>query len=130
LNAVAGSDLNRDGNNNDRPYLTAGVPMERNSFRNRGTSNMDMRFMKNFKLVREGMRAQLSVEFFNLLNADNVIFAGGTNIYGAGVLAATGQMAPVDARFMRLRLPNGTYDTNNTQVGSPRQVQFAFRFFF
>jgi hypothetical protein len=39
-------------------------------------------------------------------------------------------MAPVDARFMRLRLPNGTYDTNNTQVGSPRQVQFAFRFFF
>jgi outer membrane receptor for ferrienterochelin and colicin len=130
LNAIAGSDLNRDGNNNDRPYLTAGVPMERNSFRNRGTSNMDMRFMKNFKLVKEGMRAQLSVEFFNLLNADNVIFAGGTNIYGAGVLAATGQMAPVDARFMRLRLPNGNYDTNNTQVGSPRQVQFAFRFFF
>lgn len=130
LNAVAGSDLNRDGNNNDRPYLTAGVPLARNAYRNRAISNMDMRFMKNFKLVKEGVRAQLSVEFFNMLNADNVIFAGGANIYGAGVLAATGQMAPVDARFMRLRLANGRYDTNNSQVGNPRQVQFAFRFFF
>jgi hypothetical protein len=130
LNAVAGSDLNRDGNNNDRPYLSAGVPMLRNSFRNRGISNFDMRIMKNFKLVKEGMRAQFSVEFFNLFDADNVIFAGGTNIYGAGILATTGQAAPIDARFMRLRLANGTYDTNNLQVGNPRQVQFAFRFFF
>ncbi len=130
MNAVAGSDLNRDGNNNDRPYLTAGVPMLRNSFRNRGISNFDMRLMKNFALFREGMRAQFSVEFFNLFDADNVIFAGGTNIYGAGILATTGQMAPIDARFQRLRLADGKYDTNNSQVGNPRQVQFAFRFFF
>jgi len=131
MNAIAGTDLNRDGNAfTDRPYLTAGVPMERNAFRNRGIANMDMRLMKNFKLVKEGMRAQFSVEFFNLLNADNVIFAGGANIYGAGVLATTGQLAPIDARFQRLRLADGRYDTNNAQVGSPRQVQFAFRFFF
>ncbi len=130
LNAVVGSDLNRDGNNNDRPYLTAGVPTVRNSFRNRGIANMDFRLMKNFKVVKEGVRAQFSVEFFNLFNAGNVIFAGGAGIYGPGILSTTGQPAPIDARFMRLRLADGSYDRNNTQVGSPRQVQFAFRFFF
>jgi len=130
LNAVVGSDLNRDGNNNDRPYLTAGVPTVRNSFRNRGIANMDFRLMKNFKVVKEGVRAQFSVEFFNLFNAGNVIFAGGAGIYGPGILSTTGQPAPIDARFMRLRLADGQYDRNNAQVGSPRQVQFALRFFF
>jgi hypothetical protein len=131
FNAIAGSDLNGDGNGNDRPYLTAGQPMLRNNFRNRGVSNFDMRLMKNFNMG-EAKRIQLSVEFFNLFDADNVIFDrfGQNNIYGAGILAATGQAAPIDARFMRLRLADGTYDRQNIQVGNPRQVQFAARFFF
>ncbi len=130
FNAIAGSDLNGDGNNNDRPYLAAGQPMPRNNFRNRGTSNFDMRFMKSFGLMSDRSRIQFSVELFNLLDADNVVFAGGAGIYGPGVLAATGQLAPIDARFMRLRTANGNYDRNNQQVGNPRQVQFALRFLF
>jgi len=29
-----------------------------------------------------------------------------------------------------LRLPDGTYDRNNSQSGTPLQVQFGLRFFF
>ncbi len=130
FNAVAGSDLNGDGNNNDRPYLAVGKPLPRNNFRNRGTSTFDLRLMKTFKLMAERAKLQFSVEFFNLFNVDNVVFAGGANIYGAGILAATGQPAAIDARFMRLRLADGNYDRNNQQVGNPRQIQFALRFFF
>ncbi|MFN7646412.1 MAG: carboxypeptidase regulatory-like domain-containing protein [Acidobacteriota bacterium] len=130
FNAVAGSDLNGDGNNNDRPYLSAGKPMLRNSFRNRGTSNVDLRLMKSFAVGAERSKLQFSVEFFNLFNADNVVFAGGAGIYGPGVQAANGQVAPIDARFMRLRLADGTYDRNNQQIGNPRQIQFALRYFF
>jgi hypothetical protein len=31
---------------------------------------------------------------------------------------------------MRLRLADGTYDRNNQQIGNPRQIQFALRYFF
>lgn len=130
FNAIAGTDLNGDGNNNDRPYLAAGQPMRRNEFRNRSTSNADMRLMKSFALFSERTRVQFSAEVFNLFDADNVVFAGAANIYGAGVLATTGQLAPIDARFMRLRLIDGNYDRNNQQVGNPRQLQFAVRFLF
>ena len=130
FNAIAGTDLNGDGNNNDRPYLAAGQPMLRNNFRNRGISNVDLRVMKSFALKSERSKIQFSVEFFNLFDVDNVVFAGGASNYGSGILAATGQLAPIDARFMRLRLADGTYDRNNQQIGNPRQVQFALRYFF
>ena len=130
FNATAGSDLNGDGNNNDRPYLAAGKPMLRNSFRNRGISNVDLRLMKSFAVGGDRSKLQFSVEFFNLMNADNVVFAGGAGIYGPGIQATNGQLAPIDARFMRLRLADGTYDRNNQQIGNPRQIQFALRYFF
>jgi hypothetical protein len=129
FNAIAGSDLNRDGNNNDRPYFAPNSPMLRNSFRNRGTSQTDLRIMKSFRF-KESMRVQVSSELFNLFNASNVVFAGASNIYGPGLLA-NGTFAPVDARFMRLRDPGtGLFDRNNVQVGNPFQAQFAVRFFF
>lgn len=126
--ARAGSDLNGDGNNNDRPYLTPGTPLVRNAFRNRGVTQTDFRLMKNFRF-KESMRLQFSVEVFNVFNADNVVYAGVNNIYGPGV-QANGTLAPRDARFMRLRTADGAYDRNNTQVGNPTQAQFGARFFF
>ena len=126
--ARAGSDLNGDGNNNDRPYFSAGQPLQRNAFRNRGTKQTDLRVMKSIK-IRESMRLQFSVELFNVFNADNVVFAGVNNIFGAGI-NTNGTQAPTDARFMRLRLADGSYDRNNTQVGNPTQAQFGVRFFF
>ena len=126
LNATAGSDINLDSNNSDRPYSAPGQPFGRNAFRNLGIKNLDMRFLKSFTF-KERYRVQLSVEFFNMPNLDNVVY--GRTIYGAGY-QANGTMAPIDASFMRLKLPNGDYDPNNNQIGLPRQVQFGARFFF
>lgn len=128
LNPRAGSDLNRDGNNNDRPYFGPGEIFLRNYFRNRGFTTTDFRLLKSFTF-KERYRLQFSVESFNLLNADNVVFGGTTSIYGNGFLA-NGTTAPVAADFMRLRNADGSYFRQNSQAGNPRQWQGGLRFFF
>jgi hypothetical protein len=91
--------------------------------------------LKNFRLG-EVTRLQFSTEIFNAFNNDNVIFnsatGGGTpTFFGPGIDAATGGLAPVDARFRRLYLANGAYDpSTTTQQGNPLQVQFGLRLFF
>jgi hypothetical protein len=127
--ARVGTDVNGDGNNNDRPYAGPGQPFARNGFRNRNFARTDMRLLKSFKMKRENMRLQLSAEFFNLFNAENVVFGGNNMVYGAG-FQANGTTAATNPAFMRLRLADGTYDTNNSQVGNPFQAQFGVRFFF
>jgi hypothetical protein len=126
--ARVGTDVNGDGNNNDRPYSAPGVSFLRNSFRNRQFARTDLRILKSFK-IRENMRVQLSAELFNLFNAENVIIGGNNMVYGAG-FQANGTFAPVNPTFMRLRLPDGNYDPNNQQIGNPLQAQFGVRFFF
>jgi len=133
VNALTGTDTNEDLASNDRPFTAPGVVMPRNSFRNRGVVTNDFRILKNFGLG-EQRRLQFSVEFFNLLNLDNVVYSGVNGgifggIYGPG-LNPDGSPAPVDPRFRRLKLADGTYDRNNMQVGTPLQVQFGLRFFF
>ncbi|MFN8688180.1 MAG: carboxypeptidase regulatory-like domain-containing protein [Acidobacteriota bacterium] len=127
-NGVAGTDLNRDGVNNDRPFRGPGDPFPRNYFRNRGFATSDLRILKSF-LFKERYKLQFSVEAFNLLNADNVVFGGTTGIYGGGLLA-NGTTAPVAADFMRLRNADGSYFRQNAQLGNPRQLQGGLRFFF
>ncbi|MBM3812421.1 MAG: TonB-dependent receptor [Acidimicrobiia bacterium] len=133
VNATTGGDTNEEFGNNDRPFSGPGVPFARNSFRNRGVYGNDLRVLKNFPLG-EGRRIQFSAEFFNLFNIDNVVFSGANGglfggVYGLGI-GTNGQPVPIDPRFLRLRLPDGTYDRNNSQSGTPLQVQFGLRFFF
>jgi hypothetical protein len=129
LDARAGSDLNRNGNNNDRPYFGPGQMFERNYFRNRGFTTTDMRLLKNFNIRGERVRLQFSVEAFNIFDIDNVVFAGFTNNYGPG-FQANGTTAPVAADFMRLRAADGSYFRQNQQLGNPRQLQGGLRLFF
>jgi hypothetical protein len=135
VNPTTGADTNEEFSNNDRPMSAPGVRLERNSFRNRGVYNNDLRVLKNFRLRSDVRKLQFSVEFFNLLDIDNVVFSG-TNgglfggVYGPGIDARTGAQVAPDPRFLRLRLPDGSYDRNNAQVGSPLQVQLGLRFFF
>lgn len=131
INPIAGTDTDGNATNNDRPYSAVGVPFLRNSFRNRGVvNNNDIRLLKNFSL-RERYRIQLSAEFFNLFNLDNVTYAGQSNIYGLGINPSTGAPAPIDSRFMLLRNAAGDYNQpTTTQVGNPFQAQFGVRFFF
>jgi hypothetical protein len=122
-------DENQDNNFNDRPFLSPGQEFGRNSFRNRSFQTFDLRVMKNFNLT-ERQRLQFSVEFFNLFNAHNVVFAGQGNIYGPGLLPS-GVYSPVDSRFQRLRGADGEYDALTTeQQGKPMQAQFGVRYFF
>lgn len=131
-NAVVGSDANGDANSNDRPYLSVGVPMLRNAFRNRGVVlNNDLRLLKNFRFGQERLRVQLSAEFFNLFNLDNVVYSGQGNVYGLGTNATTGQPVAIDSRFMLLYNATGAYNSATTsQVGNPFQAQFGVRLFF
>jgi len=131
LNPIVGSDTDGNATNNDRPYQAVGVPFKRNAFRNRGIiNNNDIRILKSFSF-RERYRIQLSAEFFNLFNLDNVVYAGQANIYGLGINATTGAAVPVDSRFMLLRNAAGDYNQPTTsQVGNPFQAQFGIRFFF
>jgi hypothetical protein len=135
LNATTGADTNEDLFNTDRPYSAAGIPMERNAFRNRGVRTTDLRILKDFRLG-ETKRLQFSAEIFNLFNADNVVFnspiGGGTvTTFGLGIDPVTGAVPLTDPRFRRLRLADGTYDPQTTiQSGNPLQGQFGLRFFF
>ncbi|MDV7401845.1 hypothetical protein RZS08_61060, partial [Arthrospira platensis SPKY1] len=92
--------------------------------------NNDLRVLKSFNLKGENVRVQLSAEFFNLLNLDNVIYNNDARIFGVGITTA-GTPAPMDARFQRLLDNVGNYNTATTQqLGNPFQAQFGIRFFF
>ena len=132
INPLAGLDLNGDrSSGGDRGLIAPGVFIGRNSFRNRGMRNFDIRVTKRIK-VREGAFVQLSAEFFNAFNLRNVEFAGFNTTYGPGVDLATGGVIGPQPRFMRLRNEQGVYDRNNRQVPgvNPLQLQFGARFDF
>lgn len=129
INPRTGADTNGDGGSTDRALQAPGIPFARNSFHNRDVVlGNDLRVMKNIGLG-ETRRLQLSAEFFNLFNFDNVVFAGTTSIYGLGVNTSGTVLSP-DSRWLVLRGSDGRYNTQNQQVGFPLQVQFGARFFF
>lgn len=132
VNPRAGTDLNGDrSSRGDRGFRAPGVYLGRNVFRNRGISNFDMRVMKSIPIT-ERAYVQVSAEFFNAFNTDNVEFAGFNTTYGPGVDPRSGEPAGPQPRFMRLRDESGDYDRSNRQVPgvSPFQIQFGARFFF
>ncbi|MFN7934953.1 MAG: carboxypeptidase regulatory-like domain-containing protein [Bryobacteraceae bacterium] len=129
MNARTLNDLNEDLAGIDRPYSAPGVPFARNSFRNREVTFNDLRVLRNFGLGGETRRLQLSVELFNMMGIDNVVYGPNASFYGPGI-TDIGTAAPVDPRFQRLKLPDGTYDANNQQVGNPFQAQVGLRLFF
>ena len=103
FNVVAGSDLNFDTNNNDRP---AGVG--RNSGRQPSTSSVDLRISRSFALG-ERQRVQALVEAFNVFNHVNVLVVNSTFGTGTTPLPAFGQP---------------------TTAGDPRQIQLGLRWSF
>jgi len=129
LNPLTGGDTNEDFANNDRPMAAPGVLMKRNSFRDRAVRLVDLRILKGFNLWNETSKLQLSVEFFNLFNFDNITFGGSSRIYGLGIDPATGNPAPVDPRFRQLRLPDGRLNQDNIP-GTPFQAQVGVRLIF
>jgi hypothetical protein len=131
LNATAGSDLNRDGQNNDRPILNGAI-IPRNNYRNQAFYQVDMRVERSFVLRNEKGRLTVSADFFNLLNNDNVRLGGAAGSYGnAGTVLQNGQLVQLgpQAAFLQLKNADGTYRSNNAP-GDPFQMQVGLRFQF
>ena len=96
---LAGSDLNADTNNNDRP---AGV--SRNSARQPATASLDLRLSRTFALGSR-QRIQALVEAFKVLNHVNVLVVNNTFGTAATPLATFGQPTTAgDARQMQVGL--------------------------
>ena len=131
LSPQSGLDVNGDLVNNDRALAAPGRFLGRNSFRNRGMRNVDMRLLRQFQLS-ENAAFELSIELFNAFNIDNVEYGAFNTIYGTGIDLGTGERTgPLDS-FLRLRAADGAYDRNNTQVFGvvPLQLQLGARFRF
>ena len=72
---MVGADLQNDGNSvNDVPVLN-GQTIYRNSFRQPGFLDWDLRLLKGFRLG-ERMRLDFSIEGFNLTRSTNKQFSG------------------------------------------------------
>lgn len=106
LDATIGSDVNSDSNNNDRPLLTPGNPMQRNSFRNRPEYVVDFRGQKGFGFG-EGRRIIFSAEIFNVFNNANIQYGGNQALYCASAdrNSACGLNGPTQATFLQLTNP-------------------------
>ncbi|HEX4945279.1 MAG TPA: hypothetical protein VFZ34_01280, partial [Blastocatellia bacterium] len=129
LSGSTSSDLNGDrGNFSDRPYLAPGVPMKRNSYRNYGFQNVDIRIQRDFK-IGERFSISPSFEVFNVFKAKNLRLNGTAifNYGNPGVNERTGEtLAPTNPLFLQLRNPDGTYNTNNLP-GPPLAAQWGIR---
>jgi hypothetical protein len=109
-NLTAGSDLNADGNNNDR-YIdpATGQQVSINAARGDNTVVLDLRSTKFFPMGAE-RRLGVFVEIFNVFNTSNF----GSSYTG-------------NARSTNFLLPSGGFVPG---VGYPRQVQLGARFLF
>lgn len=130
FSALAGSDLNRDGVLRDRAVLGGSV-VARNTYRNSGFSEVNLRVQRGFRLPRSA-RAILSVELFNVLGADNVEVGAANMVYGAGTVLQNGVAVEQGPRadFGQRRDADGNYLQNSVLRTSPFQAQLGLRFQF
>lgn len=135
FDATAGTDLNGDLVNTDRPYSGPNQPFQRNQFRNLRRYNVDLRVQKHINFL-ENQKLTFSVEFFNLFNAMNLQYAGQQRQFCGGTIGSDcGFRGPTNLNFMQLREQNPTSTslgrllTGNT-VGTPFQMQLGIRYQF
>jgi hypothetical protein len=127
VKAVTGVDLQNDGNSvNDVPVIN-GVIAYRNSFRQPGFLNWDLRLLKEFK-VGDRMRVLFSAEGFNLTRASNKQFSSdGESSFGAPTASVnpnTGIAFSSNTALMPTLSPGADY------FGGARQAQLGIRFVF
>jgi hypothetical protein len=136
VDATMGRDANESLGGMDRPYHAPGVPFERNLFRNRPTSSVNLHVVKQFRVLA---RSRLSVimDVFNLFNVDGLQYAGAQvlNYCTTPSPASCGFGPPSNPNFLQLvdRTPGsatfGQYLPGNAP-GEPRQIQLGVRFTF
>ena len=124
--AVAGDDIQGDGNaDNDRAVINGRV-VARNSFRQPNFFNLDLRLLKEFSLG-ESRRLAFTAEFFNVTRAANKNFG----VDGISVFGNTGNSLPAVAVPTSFPLANEPYSAPSTaRFGGPRQLQLGMRLIF
>ncbi|MDH3491933.1 MAG: hypothetical protein OEM82_00135, partial [Acidobacteriota bacterium] len=132
LDAEIFNDVNNDGitgflGGPDRPYIAPGVPMKRNSFRNRAVYDIDMRVQKGFRFG-ERKRLILTAEFFNIFNFENIQY--GDRQFCTSRTETCGLNGATNTRFMSLRNSNGDYELRNSLGSEIFQTQIGARFEF
>jgi hypothetical protein len=129
LSGSTSNDLNGDRSTfNDRPYIAPGVSLKRNSYRNFGIKNIDIRLQRDFK-IGERFTISPSFEVFNIFKFKNIRLAGATifNYGNPGVNERTGETLPVtNPRFLQLRRADGSYEPSNVP-GAPLAAQWGIR---
>jgi len=116
FNIRAATDLNGDGQLNDRP-----VGLERNAGRLGRVFNMDLRYSR-FIPIRPGQRAELFLEAKNLFNTENI---AGVN----RVLASTAVDAQGNA-LIPVLLNGADYPTAGKSGYDQRLIQLGFKYSF
>ncbi|HRH40982.1 MAG TPA: TonB-dependent receptor [Pyrinomonadaceae bacterium] len=137
VNSLVGSDLNGDGNSNERPMIVPGVELVRNYYTNLPIFDVDMRVQKGFNFG-ETRRVLLSAEFFNILNRSNLQFSGSaTTNFCASASATCGLNGIGNSNFLNTiqQLPTaanfGKLNIGGLNPGSQVfQMQLGARFYF
>ena len=136
LDATMGSDANGDRGGPDRPFSAAGVPFQRNQFRNKPLYDVNLRIQKGFNLGGS-KQLKISAEIFNVFNLDNIELSGQpvTNYCAAPVPQDCGFGAATNPNFLQLIDQNPTSATfgrflTGNNPGAPLQAQLGVRFLF
>jgi hypothetical protein len=127
VKAVLGADLQNDGNSvNDVPVIN-GVVAYRNTFRQPGFLDWDLRLLKQFR-IGDRARVDFSIEGFNLTQSRNKQFNGdGESPFGnpqAKVNPNTGLAFTGNTALIPTLSPGADY------FGGARQAQLGIRFVF
>jgi Carboxypeptidase regulatory-like domain len=119
VNSTVGSDLNGDGNNNERPILVPGIELPRNFYVNRPLYDVDLRIQKGIKFG-ETRRLVLSAEFFNVLNRSNIQYSAfAVTNYCRSTVEQPGQ--PAAPNLQRCGL-DGITNSTFLQIIDQRQI--------
>ncbi|NNE67264.1 MAG: TonB-dependent receptor [Pyrinomonadaceae bacterium] len=111
----------------DRPYIAPGVPMQRNSFRNKPIYDIDMRVQKGINFD-ERKRLVFTAEFFNVFNLENIQY--GDRLFCSSRNEACGLSGATNSSFMQIRDSNGNFITRNNLGSQIFQTQIGARFEF
>ena len=128
------TDPNEDRGGPDRPYFGPGAPFARNAFRNLAVYFVDVHGAKHFNFS-ESKVLTFTLDMFNLLNLQNLQYAGTSTTYCSGGALNCGFVGPTNPNFLSVIDHVGTSPrvgklllTNNP--GPVFQMQFGARFQF
>jgi hypothetical protein len=131
IDAGMGRDINASLGGADRPYSAPGVPFTRNMFRDQPFREANFRAQWGPNFAGTNNRVVLTLDVFNVFDADNIRLSGSTvTNYCTGTAPDNcGFGEPTNPNFLAVKDASGNYIQTNIP-GAPRQIQVGVRFEF